>query len=326
MSGRSSFVVWLVLAVGPVIADAQVPSSLAADFRQALRWMPPDAEDLVATLKPFVISKSAAQDDWVSKPGAVLTFEAVVGINMSAFAASQSALASIQGREALWALAVKRGQEVQLEAGNIIKLGLHPYESVTIVKFREALPVELKDALRRVSSVRSLANGIEVFRAKNAAAAALLPQPDLLVLVSMVNSGNAMLDSLIDRIEHSGTSILFDDAGPAWSLTDLDATVWAIRRAKEGPGRPKDDVGRDWVVFRYDLATPSRALYRNVKAGSPWHGRIAEIRTDQDTDNVRRIMSGGGYADMIIECPAGRGIGCFMFSFMIEAMSLMIWI
>jgi hypothetical protein len=135
-----------------------------------------------------------------------------------------------------------------------------------------------------------------------------------------------MLENLIRRLEVPRESMAFDDAARAWSLIDFDASLWAIRRTKEGkPGRRKDKDGRDWEVFAYDLSAPDRALFRSVRAGWPWRGQVGEARSDREPVAPGRILWGGGYADTRSECAPGTGLQCFLFSFTVDALGIMIW-
>jgi hypothetical protein len=306
------------------------PPSLPEDLRQALRMLPADIESLGGTLKPFVLARSERQGDWFTKSDAVLTFDAILDLNLASIRGGEgfrAALAGVRGRQALWAVAAKRGQEVRRERQTSMPvLGMHPYESITIIKFSAALPAELEQALGQSSSVMPLPNGMQVFRPANVSAAALIPQPDMLILVTMIDSGDAMLKSLIRRLEDPGDGIAFDDAARAWSLIDLEASLWAIRRTREAkPGRRQDNVGRDWEVFAYDQSAPDRALFRSIRARWPWRGQVAESRTDREPVTPERIMWGGGYGDTRSECAQGTGLQCFVFSFAVDALGIMIW-
>jgi hypothetical protein len=305
--------------------------SLPEDLKQALRLLPTDIESLAGTLKPFVVDRSEKRGTWFIKPNAVLTFDAILDLNVSKLDNGEgfrAALASIHGREALWAIAAKRDQEVRRERQtSMIMLGMHPYESITIIKFSTALPAKLEQALSWSSSVATLPNGGRIFRQENAAAAALIPQPDLLILVTMIGSDDAMLKSLIGRMEHPEDGMAFDDAARAWSLIDLDSSLWAIRRTQGAkPGRRQDNVGRDWEVFAYDQSAPDRALFRSIKARWPWRGQVGVSRTDHEPVTPERVGWGGGYADTRSECAAGTGLQCFLFSFVVDALGIMIWV
>jgi hypothetical protein len=320
-----------LLAGALMYLTAPSPPSLPEDLRQALRLLPTDIESLAGTLKPFVFDQSDKKGDWFKKPNAVLTFGAILDLNLSKTNSGESfhaALANIHGREALWAVSAKRNQEVQRERNtSMIVLGMHPYESITIIKFRAALPAKLEQALSWSSSVTTLPNGGRIFRQENSATAAVIPQPDLLILVTMIGSDDAMLKSLIRRIEHPGDGLAFDDAARAWSLTDLDASLWAIRRTKEAkPGRRQDNVGRDWEVFAYDQSAPDRALFRSIKARWPWRGQVGNSRTDHEPVTPERVGWGGGYADTRSECAPGTGLQCFLPSFVIDVLGIMIWV
>lgn len=326
----AAIVVAGLLASVSMFVSAPPPPSLPQDLRQALRMLPTDIESLAGTLKPFVLARSQKQGDWFTKPDATLTFDAVLDLNLSSIERAEgfaATLASIRGREALWAVAAKRDQEVRRERQtSMIKLGMHPYESITIIKFSSALPAAFEQALGRYSWVRPLANGVRVFGRPDLAIAALMPQPDMLILVTMIDSHDAMLENLIRRLEVPRDSMAFDDAARAWSLIDFDASLWAIRRTKEGkPGRRKDKDGRDWEVFAYDLSAPDRALFRSVRAGWPWRGQVGEARSDREPVAPGRILWGGGYADTRSECAPGTGLQCFLFSFTVDALGVMIW-
>jgi hypothetical protein len=319
-----------ILASVAMYVSAPPPPSLPQDLRQALRMLPTDIESLAGTLKPFVLARSQRQGDWFTKSDVTLTFDAILDLNLSSIERTEgfaATLASIRGREALWAVAAKRDQEVLRERQtSMIKLGMHPYESITIIKFSTALPAAFEQALGRYSWVTPLANGVRVFRRPDLAIAALMPQPDMLILVTMIDSGDAMLKSLVRRLETPGDSIAFGDAARPWSLIDFDASLWAIRRTKEGkPGRRKDNVGRDWEVFAYHQSAPDRALFRSVRVSWPWRGQVEEARTDREPLTPGRIMWGGGYADTRSECAPGTGLQCFLFSFTVDALGIMIW-
>jgi hypothetical protein len=305
------------------------PPSLPEDLRQALRMLPTNIESLGGTLKPFVLARSERRGDWFTKADAVLTFDAILDLNLTSIKGGEgfrAALASIRGRGVQWAVAAKRDQEVRRERQTSIPvLGMHPYESITIIKFSSALPVDLEQALGRSFSVTSLPNGGQVFRPENVAAAALILQPDMLILVTMIGSGDAMLKSLVRRLEEPRDNIAFDDAARAWSLIDLEASLWAIRRTKETkPGR-QDNVGRDWEVFAYDQSAPNRALFRSIRSRWPWRGQVGESLTDREPVTPERIWWGGGYGDTRSECAPGTGLQCFAFSFAVDALGIMIW-
>jgi hypothetical protein len=326
----------LVIAAG-VLAGASMYLSapslppLPSSLRQALRLMPTDIESLAGTLKPFALDRSEKKSNWFTKPDAVLSFDAVLDLNLSKIdrgEAFHKALASIRGREALWAVAAKRNQEVRHERQtSLIVLGMHPYESITIIKFRSALPTELEQALGRLSPARPLPGGGHVFHPENVPAAALIPQPDMLILVTMIGPDDAMLKDLIRRMGESGGGFAFDDGARAWSSTNLEASLWTIRRTREGkPGQREDHVGRDWEVFAYDQSAPNRALFRSIKASWPWRGLVGEARSDQEPVKPGRIGWGGGYVDTRSECAAGTGLQCFAFSFAAEALGMKIWL
>jgi hypothetical protein len=240
-----------LLAAASISVSAPPPPSLPQHLRQALRLLPPDIESLAGTLKPFVLDRSQKRGNWFTQSDAVLTFDAILELNLASVEwgeSLRSALGSIRGREALWAVAAKRNQELQRERQtSIIVLGMHPYESITIIKFAATLPEEVRQALRRWSSPAAPPEGRAIFRRENVAAAVLIPEPDLLVLVTMIGSDDAMLKSVVTRIENPGSGgLAFDDAARAWSLIDLDASLWAIRRTRDGkPGQREDKVGRD---------------------------------------------------------------------------------
>jgi hypothetical protein len=320
-----------LLAGASMYLTAPSPPSLPEGLRQALRLLPTDIESLAGTLKPFVLDRTERKGDWFTKPDAALTFGAILDLNLSKIDRGESiraALANIHGRQALWAIAAKRDQEVRRERQtSMIVLGMHPYESITIIKFSAALPAKLEQALSWSSSVTTLPNGGRMFRQENTAAAALIPQPDVLILVTMIGADDAILKSLIRRMEHPGDSSAFDDAARAWSLTDLKASLWAIRRTKEAkPGRRQDNVGRDWEVFAYDQSAPDRALFRSIKARWPWRGRVGDSRTDHEPVTPEHIRWGGGYADTRSECAPGTGLHCFLFSFVVDVLGIMIWV
>jgi hypothetical protein len=307
--------------------------ALPEELRQALRLMPTDIESLAGTLKPFVLDRSEKKGNWFSKSDATLTFDAILDLNLASIERGRgdglrAALASIRGREARWAVAGKRDQELRRERQtSLIVLGMHPYESVTVIKFKMALPPEIERSLSRLSPATSLPNGGQLFHPENVAAAVLIPEPDTLVLVTMIGSDDALLKSVLRRNPDSPSSLAFDDAARAWSLTDLKASLWAIRRTKDGkPGRREDHVGRDWEVFAYDQAAPRRALFRSIKARWPWRGRVGEARLDQEPVTPGRIGWGGGYVDTWSECAPGTGLQCFAFSFAAEALGIMIWV
>lgn len=307
------------------------PPSLPEDLQQALRLLPADIESLAGTLKPFTVDRSEQQGNWFTKPNAVLTFGAILELNLSKRRNSEAfraGLASIHGREAVWAIAAKRHQEVQREPQtSMIVLGTHVYESITIIKFRTALPPAVGQAFSWSSSITPLPNGGRVFRQEGASLAALIPKPDMLIVVTMIGSDDAILKSLIRRIEDPGGSMAFDDAARAWSLTDLDASLWAIRRTKEGkPGRRQDNVGRDWEIFAYDQAAPDRAVFRSVKARWPWRGLVADSRSDQEPVTTEPIRWGGGYTDTRSKCAPRTGLQCFLFSFVVDVLGIMIWV
>lgn len=326
----------VVIAAG-VLAGASIYVSspslppLPPSLRQALRLLPTDIESLAGTLKPFWLARLEKKGSWFTKPDAVLTFDAVLDLNLSRIDRGEDfhkALASIRGREALWAVAAKRNQELRRERQtSLIVLGMHPYESITIIKFRTALPAELEQALGRLAPAQPLPNGGHVFHPENVPAAALILQPDMLILVTMIGSDDAMLKDLIRRMTETDDSFAFDDGARAWSLTNLDASLWAIRRTREGkPGQRQDSVGRDWAVFAYDQAAPSRAVFRSIKARWPWRGFVGEARTDQEPVKPGRIGWGGGYADTRSDCAPGTGLQCFAFSFAADALGVMIWL
>jgi hypothetical protein len=317
-----------LLATASIYVGAPSPPSLPQDLREALRLLPPDIESLAGTLKPFVVDRSDKKSNWFTEPNAILTFNAIIDLNLSKIdrgEAFRAALAGVDGREALWAVSAKRDQELRRERQtSLIVLGMHPYESITIIKFRTSLPAALERAFSWAASVEPLPKGGRVFRQGNAAA--LLPKPDVLILVTMIGPDDAMLKSVIRRLQDPGDSGAFDDAARAWSLTDLDATVWAIRRTKAGkPGRRQDNVGRDWEVFAYDRAAPDRALFRSIKARWPWRGRVGDAQSDEEPVTPEHIGWGGGYADTRSECARGTGLQCFLFSFVVDALGIMIW-
>src|SRR5262249_7869397 len=70
-----------VLSLGSILAGAraQVPSDLPADFRQALRVVPLNSDNLVATLKPFVVRRSVYTDQ--RKVSSAPTFQTVIDTN-----------------------------------------------------------------------------------------------------------------------------------------------------------------------------------------------------------------------------------------------------
>ncbi len=326
----------VVIAAG-VLAGASIYVSspslppLPANLRQALRLLPTDIESVAGTLKPFALDRSEKKGNWFTKPNAVLTFDAVLDLNLAKIDRGEgfrNALASIRGREALWAVAGKRNQEVRHERQtSLIVLGMHPYESITIIKFRTALPAELEQALARVAPARPLPNGGHLFHPENVPAAALIPQPDMLVLVTMIGPDDAMLKDLVRRMGESDDSFAFDDGARAWSLTNLEASLWTIRRTRDGkPGQRQDHVGRDWEVFAYDQSVPDRGLFRSIRARWPWRGRIAEARSDQEPVTPGRIDWGGGYVDTRSTCAPGTGLQCFAFSFAADALGIMIWL
>lgn len=315
-------IAWLVLLSASSVARAQLPSSLPEDVHNAVRLLPIDIESLAGTLKPFTLRDSEPPENWLAAPDATLGFDAVLELNLQADA-FRDVLAGIRGRRALWGIWAKRDQEVRTK-GAIIELGVHPYESIAIIKFTSALPDELARALSRSSSVTTLAKGGKLWRLRNVAAAALMPASDMLILVTTIKGGDAMLDDLVRRLDGAASDLAFGDAGRAWSLTDLGATLWTIRRTVENRrGSPQDNVGRDWELFE---AVPNRALFRNVKAGEPWRGKIDETRTDTEgrPATPRRILSGGGYADARFDC--ARGVQCFLFTFIVDALGIMVWI
>jgi hypothetical protein len=303
--------------------------ALPQDLRQALQLMPTDIESLAGTLKPFVLDRER-KGNWFTKPNATLTFDAILDLNLASIDRGdglRDVLARIRGREVRWAVAAKRDQELRRERQtSLIVLGMHPYESITVIKFKTAVP-DLARALGWVAVASPLPNGGQVFRPEHAAAAVLLPEPDTVILVTMIGSDDALLKSVIRRLTEPASSQAFDDAARAWSLTDLKASLWAIRRTKDGkPGRREDRVGRDWAVFAYDQATPQRALFRSIKARWPWRGRVGEARLDQEPVTPGRIGWGGGYVDTWSECAPGTGLQCFAYSFAAEALGIMIWV
>ena len=326
----------LIIAAGAVAGASMYLSappapSLPDNLRQALRLLPTDIESLAGTLKPFALDRSEKKGDWFTKPNAYLSFDAVLDLNLSKIARGEAfikALAGIRGREALWAVAAKRNQEVRRERQtSLIVLGMHPYESITIIKFRSALPAELEQALGRLSPARTLPGGGHVFHPENVPAAALIPQPDLLVLVTMIGPDEAMLKDVIRRMREIGDGYAFDDGARAWSLTNLEAALWTIRRTQEGkPGQREDHVGRDWEVFAYDQSAPNRALFRSIRARWPWRGLVEEARNDQEPVKPGRIGWGGGYVDTRSDCAPGAGLQCFAFSFAAEALGIKIWL
>jgi hypothetical protein len=228
----------------------------------------------------------------------------------------------------LWAVAAKRDQEVRHERQtSLIVLGMHPYESIAIIKFRSALPAELEQALSRLAPAQPLPGGGHVFHPENVPAAALILQPDLLVLVTMIGPDDAMLKDLVRRTGQTGDGFAFDDGARAWSLTNLEASLWSIRRTREGkPGQREDHVGRDWEVFAYDQSAPDRALFRSIKARWPWRGAVGEARNDREPVPPGRIGWGGGYVDTRSECAPGTGLQCFAFSFAAGALGIKIWL
>jgi hypothetical protein len=320
-----------LLAGASIYVSTPSMPALPEDLRQALRLMPTDIESLAGTLKPFVLDRSEKKGNWFTKPDATLTFDAILDLNLASIDRGdglRAALASIRGREARWAVAAKRDQELRRERQtSLIVLGMHPYESITIIKFKTALPPELERALGRLSPATRLPNGGQVFHPENVAAAALISEPDTLILVTMIGSDDALLKSLLRRMAESVNGMAFDDAARAWSLTDLKASLWAIRRTRDGkPGRREDHIGRDWEVFAYDQATPRRALFRSIRARWPWRGLVGEARLDHEPVTPGRIGWGGGYVDTWGECAPGTGLQCFAFSFVAEALGIMIWV
>ena len=317
-----------LLAIASIYVGAPPPPSLPQDLREVLRLLPPDIESLAGTLKPFVLDRTDKESDWFTRPNAVLIFNAIIDLNLSKIdrgEAFRAALAGVDGRKALWAVAAKREQELRRERQTSpIVLGMHPYESITIIKFRTALPATLAREFAWAASVEPLPNGGRVFRHGNAAA--LMPKPDLLVLVTMIGPDDAMLKSVIRRLQDPADSGAFEDAARAWSLTDLDATIWAIRRTKGGkPGRRQDNVGRDWEVFAYDRTAPDQALFRSIKARWPWRGRVGDARSDEEPVTPEHVGWGGGYADTRSECARGTGLSRFLFSVVVDALGIMIW-
>lgn len=307
------------------------PPVLPASVSQALRLLPTDIESLAGTLKPFVLDPTEKKGDWFTKPNSVLTFDAILDLNLSKAdkgGSFRTALASIRGREALWAVSAKRDQELKRERQtSMIVLGMHPYESITIIKFRSPLPAELEQSLGRLSPAKPLPKGGRLYRPDHVAAAALITEPDTLILVTTIGSDDAMLKSLLRRMERPADGMAFDDGGQAWSLTDFQSSLWAIRRTRDGkPGRREDHVGRDWEVFAYDQAAPNRALFRSVRARWPWRGLVEEARADHEPVTPGRINWGGGYIDTRSECAAGTGLQCFAFSFVADALGVMIWL
>ena len=320
-----------VLAGVSAYLSAPSPPSLPPDFKQALHLLPADIESLAGTLKPFTVDRSEKPSTWFTKQDAVLTFDAILDLNLSALEVAEAfraALANVHGREAQWAITAKRHQEIRRDRrSSIIMLGMHPYESIAIMKFSAPLPVQLKLALGRWSSVTSLPGGGQMFRPENVAAAVLIPKPDMLIVVTMIGQDDAVLKGVIHRLEVPGNDLAFDDAARAWSLADLDASLWAIRRTRETkPGRPQDNVGRDWTVFTYEQTSPRQARFRSIRARWPWRGRVDVSRMDHEPLRPGQVGWGGGYADLQAECEPGTGLSCFGYSFAVEALGIMIWV
>jgi hypothetical protein len=320
-----------VLAGAHAYLSAPASPSLPEDIKQAMHLLPADIESVAGTLKPFRVDRSDRASAWFTKQDAVLSFDAILDLNLSQLEvgeAFRAALANIHGREALWAITAKRHQEIRRERrSSMIMLGMHPYESITIIKFSAPLPAKLQQALGWSSSVTPLPGGRQIFRPVNVSAAALIPKPDMLVVVTMIGPDDSLLKNVLHRLEVPGSDFAFDDAVRAWSLVDLDASLWAIRRTRETkPGRPQDNIGRDWAIFTYDQAMPRQARFRSIKARWPWRGLVDASHMDHEPLRLERVGWGGGYADLQAECEPGTGLSCFGYSFAVEALGIMIWV
>ena len=290
------------------------------------------SRSLAATLRPFRVDRSDRARNWFTKQDAALTFDAILDLNLSALDMGEALRAALGEyllrREALWAISAKRHQEIRRERRtSMIMLGMHAYESIAIVKFNAPLPAQLQQVLGRWSSITPLPGGGQMFRPENVAAAVLIPKPDMLILVTMIGQDDAVLKSVIHHLEVPGTDLVFDDSARAWSLVDLDASLWVIRRTGQAkPGRPQDTVGRDWTVFTYDQASPRQARFRSIRARWPWRGRVDIARMDHEPLRPGQVGWGGGYADLQAECESGTGLSCFAYSFAVEALGIMIWV
>jgi hypothetical protein len=312
------------------VSAAQANPNFTADFREGLGFIPLNAESVVATLQPFLVPKLTS-DSQIVPP-----FEEVLKMHLLGNVVSGKPLplwALLEGKQVLWAMTAKRAQEVKKRPGTrIIELGVHPYESVAIAKFRDPIPSAFMEALHSDFQAE-MRNGVSVFRSKNDRVAILLPRPDLLVSISILSTSDAMLDDVTKRIAITPSDYLFESADVAWSLSNLESTFWGLRKSKNDQGRYEDANGRDWILFSFDTKNPQSALFRSVLSddakigkGSPWLGFPDQETTKKDLGLIARIQTNSRYVDTTVECLPEARDQCLVLPFLIEAFGVMVWI
>lgn len=322
----ANFAVMLAWGAGAAQADP----NLSADFREGLGLIPLNAESVVATRKPFLAPKLTS-DSQVAPP-----FDEALRLYFLGNVVTGKpphVLSLLEGKQVLWAMAAKRAQDVKMRPGTrIIELGIHPYESVAIARFRDPILPAFLDALHSDFQTE-MRKGVQVFRSKSQRVAILIPRPDLLVSVSMLSTSDAMLDDVAQRIATTHSDYLFQSADVAWSLSNLDSNFWGLRKCKNGPGRHQDADGRDWVLFSFDTEKPQSALFRSIlsndaKIGQahPWMGFSDQETTSKNLGLIARVKTASRYVDTTLECLPEVQDRCLGLPFLIEAFGVMVWI
>lgn len=276
--------IFTVIVLSIIVHCNAHASTLPADFRDAITIVPLDSKSLVATIKPFTVPTRTSGPVTYSSFADILKWYCVFGIPYSLKPNSENeavkVLSFLEGKEVVWALAAKRDQEIKMEPGSrIVKLGMHPYESIAIAHFVSPIASEFIERNEPSLEKRTLGNGMIAYmlRQKERRLAFLFPRPDMFIAVSTLSESNAMLEDVATRIQSKPTNRLFEAADDVWAVTDIESSFWGIRKIKQGPGRSKEDEGRSWVTFSFNEDRPTVFGFGSVlsKTGSsekpnPW--------------------------------------------------------
>lgn len=305
-------------------ASAQSTPKFPPDFRDALALVPQDSASLAATIQPFSIpnlEEKGRRDIDFSFHDFIKAWLCCGIVHTEAL---EPSFRELEGQEVEWAISAKRKQGLRLRPGSdrILAFGIHPFESVSIAKFRKPIPGSLLKSLQANMVEIKTRSGVKAYRSSKETMFILAPTPNLLITVHTLAGDDSMLEDVVARWAAKSKGYIFEAYPGIWSKVSLQDTVWVIRRDE---GLNQDSLGvkglkLDWLLFSYD--TKQARLGRfwgklNESALIPEEiSKMASENQGKDVHDIGkvRINLQDGYVSMIIESQLPNG-GALAFPF-----------
>jgi hypothetical protein len=305
------------------------PAPLKPDLLKSIQALPPDIESLAVVNESFHWATPTTDDNRDQSLSFEQMLRWIISTGGKQLAPLPDAVKRLNGQKFEWAVYAKRKQQTNVRPGsNIVELGAHPYEFVSILQASTPISDEFFSTLRQQWLTQESDARHKIWKAQSSNFYLIQLSANRLAFLQTLDNDRAMLDDFFKTLAMSPPSIL-EMAEPVLKTLSEKQTIWSVRKATHSILLEKLDSKGSWTAtsFLDNYTTMRIVALAQLKLSADQLAAVNGVtQVQKDMGMTVKSEVSNDSIQASIQCLPGYVQRCMFLPIYFETLGLMIWI